>query len=344
MSIHLEILLLTSGAGALQSAFFSIYLFSVRKGRTLANILLALLLLAFAIRILKSIVYYFSEGHDVPVMIMNFGFGTNLAIFPLLFFYLNSFFNNQYRYSWAKHSIHFVPALVVIAFSGVIPARFWMQYGYEISLWSGVVYLPFCIYTIYNNFKRTSDAQRMWVISLVSGITIVWTVYLANFVFGLVSYIAAPVSFSVSIYILSYFGLRKMDIFMLKERYQHSAYSDEQIDKCFAAFLSVLDNNPVYRDPAITLPSAAQLFKVTPNLLSETINRKTKQTFPDYINSLRIRDAQQMLKDHAFDNMKIAAIAHETGFKSMSAFSAAFKKHAQTTPSAYRKEFSGNVD
>jgi len=284
MRIPLEILLLTSGAGALQSAFFSIYLFSIRKGRSLATIMLALLLLAFAIRIFKSMVYYFSDGHDVPHVIMNFGFGANLAIFPLLLLYLNSFFNHQYRYDWMKFSLHFIPTVLVIVFSGVISPRFWMQQdGYAISLWSGVLYLPFCLLIIYKNFGNISDAQKVWVISLVLGITVVWTGYLANFIFGLVSYITGPVSFSLLIYVLSYIVLKKKDIIMPKERYQNSAYSDQQIEKCFEAWQAVLENNPIYKDPAITLPKAADLLNVAPNLLSETINRRLKQTFPDYI-------------------------------------------------------------
>lgn len=341
MGIPLEILLLTSGAGALQSTFFSIYLFSVRKGRNLANILLSILLLAFAIRIFKSLVYYFSDGHDVPYVIMNFGFGANMAIFPLLLLYLNSFFNPQYRYDWLKHSVHFIPSALVLALSSSIPPRFWMQqYGYAISLWAGVVYLPFCIHIISRNFRHINNSQLLWVVSLVLGITLVWMSYMANFVFGLVSYITAPMSFSVMIYFLSYVGLKKTDIFLSKERYQNSAYSDQQIEKCFEA-LALIKKNQLYKDPAITLAKAAHLLNVAPNLLSETINRKAQQTFPDYINCLRILDAKAWLKDPAYNNQKIATIAYDAGFSTISVFNAAFKKHTGLTPSAFRKKFAG---
>jgi AraC-like DNA-binding protein len=339
MGIPLEILLLTSGAGALQSAFFSIYLFSLRKGRNLANILLSILLLAFAIRILKSLVYYFSDDHEVPYVIMNFGFGANMSIFPLLMLYLNFFFNPQYRYDWLKHSTHFIPAVLIFAFSSSIPPRFWMhQYGYALSLWAGVVYLLFCIQIISRNFRHVSNSQRMWVVSLVLGITFVWMCYLANFVFGLVSYITAPVSFSVLIYFLSYVGLKKTDIFISKERYQKSAYSDQQIEKCLEA-LTLIKKNQLYKNPEITLAKAADLLNVAPNLLSETINRRTQQTFPDYINCLRIQDAKEWLKDPAYNSQKIATIAYDTGFSTISVFNVAFKKHTGMTPSAFRKRF-----
>lgn len=343
LKIPFEILLVASGVGALQSAFFGVYLFTVRKGKSLANILLAALLLVFAVRIFKSLVYFFSDNHEVPNVIMNFGFGANLAIFPLLLLYLNSFFDSRYQFTWLKHSVHFIPAVLVIALSGIIPPRFWMQQdGYTFSLWSGIVYLPFCVHVIYKNFKCISVTQRLWVISLTLGITIVWMGYFANFILGTVSYITGPFSFSLLIYFLSYLGLKKPDIFVTKERYQNSAYSDQQVDKCFEGWLTLLEGNRLYADPAMTLPRAAEVLNVNTNLLSETINRRTKQTFPDYINSLRIRDARELLKDPGC-NLKIAAIAYETGFNSISVFNGAFKKHTGMTPSAYRRQFSSPV-
>lgn len=331
---------MTSGVGAIQSAFMGFYLISVslKKKKNLANILLALLLVVFAIRIFKSLVYFFSDSHYVPNVIMNFGFGANLAIYPLLWLYLRSFFDPQFRFEWRKHIIHFIPAAVVMAFSAIIPSYFWMaQNGYEISLWSPVLYLPFCVYDIVKNFRKLTTSQRVWVIGLTLGITLVWTGYLANFVFGAVSYITAPVSFSFVVYFLTYVGLKKSDIFVHKERYEHSAYNDVQVDRCFEAWAALVEATRPHRDATLTLPKAADLLNVTPNLLSETINRRTRQTFPDYINSLRIRDARVLLKDPAYQNKKIAAIAYEAGFNSLSVFNAAFKKHTSITPSVFRK-------
>jgi len=337
MGIPFEVLLLTSGAGALQSAFFSVYLFSVRKERSLANILLALLLLAFAIRIVKSVVYYFSLGHQVSTVVMNFGFGANLAIFPLLLLYLNAFHKKDYRFDWAKHLPHLIPALLVILLSPVLTSHFWMQqHGYAISLWSAALYLPFCVWVIVTNFKKINHTQRVWVLSVTVGVILVWAGYMANFIFGLVPYIAAPVLFSFLIYFLSYLGLKKGEIFRPREKYERSAYSEDQLDRCFEELQTCLGRHRPYRDAAITLPKLADQLKVSANLLSETINRRTQQSFPDYINSFRIKDAQYLLHDPAYNHEKIATIAHETGFRSLSVFNAAFKKHTNTTPSAYR--------
>jgi len=338
MGISFEMLLVTSCVGALQSAFFGVYLFTLRKGRSIANILLGLLLLAFAVRIGKSIGYYFSEGHVIPDLLMNFGFGCNLAILPLLWLYLNAFLKKDYRFAWRRDAIHLLPALLTLMLSPLLTAYFWMgQYGYTISLLSIVFYLPFCVHLIAKHFPVLTRAQRLWVLSLVVGVTLVWAGYLFNFVFGLVSYITAPVLFSVVIYLLSFLGLKDGSLFIRDVRYQHSTHTPSQIDACFVQLQDLLVQAQVYKEAALTLPKLAGQLNVTPNLLSETINKKAGQNFPDFINGYRIREAQSLLEKPEYDRQKIATIAFETGFNSLSVFNAAFKKFTSLTPSAYRK-------
>jgi AraC-like DNA-binding protein len=337
MGIPIEVLILTSGVGALQSAFFGIYLFTLRKGRNVANVLLALLLLAFAIRVIKSVSYYFSEGHTIPDLLMNLGFGTNLAILPLLWLYLNAFLKKDYEFKWLRDMPHFFPSILAILLSPVLTSYFWMgQHGYTISLLSVAIYLPFCIYLIQKNFKKISTSRQVWVLSLTIGVTIVWAGYMANFMLGLVSYITAPVLFSFVVYFMSYIGLKESDIFTRETRYLNSSYGATQINQCFEDLQQLLVVRKLFKDGSLTLPKLANELKVSPNLLSVTINKQTGQNFPDFINSYRIKEAQVLLSDPEYNQQKIAVIAYETGFNSLSVFNTAFKKFTSFTPSAYR--------
>ena len=152
MSIPGEILLITSGVGAVQSAFLGIYLFTLRKGRLLANYLLALLLLSLAIRITKSITYTFAQDHYVPQILQNIGYSANLAILPLLWFYLNAFLRKDYRFTWKQDSLHLLPAISGFALSPYLTSYFWMNlHGYTMSLIEMGAYLPFCAYLINKN-------------------------------------------------------------------------------------------------------------------------------------------------------------------------------------------------
>lgn len=338
MKMSFEMLLVTSCIGAFQSIFFGVYLFTVRKGRTIVNVLLALLLIAFAIRIFKSVGYYFSDGHVIPNVLMNFGFGTNLAIMPLLWLYLNAFVNKEYRFSWRRDFIQLVPCVIALLLSPFLTDYFWMnQNGYTISLLSMLVYLPFCVHLIIKHQSCLSKIQRLWFISLMSGVTVVWFGYLGNFVFGIVPYIASPVLFTLVICFLSFLALKESSIFTREAKYQSSSYTQAQIDVCYSQLQQLLSQGQLSRDPGLTLPKLAGKLMVTSNLLSETINRKAGLNFPDFINSHRISDAKALFENPAYDHQKIATIAFESGFNSLSVFNSAFKKFTSTTPSAFRR-------
>lgn len=341
MSISFEMLLVTSAVGALQSFFFGIYLFTLKKGKSIANVLLAILLLAFAVRIIKSVGYYFSEGHVIPNLLMNLGFGCNLAILPLLWLYLNAFLKNDYQYSWKRDTFHLLPAIVTILLSPVLTDYFWLQqYGYLASLLSMLAYLPFCVLILVKHFKNLSGVQRLWLTSLIAGITTVWLGYLANFVFGLVPYILAPVLFSVLIYFLSFLALKQASLVNRESRYLNSGHSHEQLNQCHTELMNLFSNSKPFKDSSLTLSKLAAQLHVSPNLLSETINKKIGYNFPDFINSHRIREAQALLEMPNAGHQKIATIAFETGFNSLSVFNAAFKKFTSVTPSTYRKKLS----
>ncbi len=302
------------------------------------NIFLALLLLAFAARVIKSVSYYFSDDHIIPDLLMNIGFGCNLAIAPLLWFYLKAFLRNGYRFDWRRDLIHFAPAVVTLALSPFLTDYFWLnQYGYTISLLSMLAYLPFCVRLIVSHFAKLTSVQRIWVSSLVIGITAVWLGYFVNYIFGLVPYITGPVLFSILIYFLSFLGLRQSSLFTADTRYRRSAYTDSQIESCYTEAAQLLSTTQRFKDPALTLPKLAKELGVSPNCLSEAINKKNGCNFPDFINGYRIMAARAIMDKPGAEHQKIAAIAYEAGFNSLSVFNAAFRKFTGLTPSAYRK-------
>lgn len=257
MGLSLEMLLITSAVGALQSFFFGLYLFTVRKGRSIANLFLALLLIAFALRVTKSVGYYFAKGHVIPDLLMNVGFGCNLAILPLLWLYLRAFLRKDYRFTW-KDSVHMIPAVVALALSPVLTDRFWLgQYAYAISLISMLAYLPFCIGLVAKSFGSLSNAQKVWTIGLLMGVTTIWFSYLFNFVFGWVPYITGPVLFSLIVYILSFVALKQSSLFIGEYKYRGSTHSAAQLDACFAEVQRLFASRSLFRDPSLTLPKVA---------------------------------------------------------------------------------------
>ena len=257
----------------------------------------------------------------------------------LYWLYLNRFLLKDRRFRWIKDGIHLQPAAIIILLSPFLSSHFWLyQKGYTFSLLLMGAYFPFCFYKIQNHFKSVSSSQQTWVISLTVGIALVWTAYTSNFLLGLVSYITAPVIFSFVMYFMTYLGLKQNNIFIQEPRYSNSAFTPAEIEQCFEKLQHLMVANRPYKDALLTLPKLARQLIVSPNLLSQAINEKAKMNLPDYINSYRIKEARQMLISSSHANEKIASIAFDTGFNTLSAFNAAFRKFVQMTPSEFRKK------
>lgn len=70
--------------------------------------------------------------------------------------------------------------------------------------------------------------------------------------------------------------------------------------------------------------------------LSVLINQNLNQHFYDFINSYRIENAMQILKDTSKNKVTILEILYEIGFNTKSSFNTAFKKHTGNTPTEFR--------
>lgn len=84
----------------------------------------------------------------------------------------------------------------------------------------------------------------------------------------------------------------------------------------------------------ITLESMSKMFFVTPPYFSKIFKESTGLTFVEYLNNVRIKEAQKLL---ATTKLSINEICERTGFNSNTHFCRIFKKLAGTSPSAYRK-------
>ncbi|MBW1298874.1 helix-turn-helix domain-containing protein [Aquimarina litoralis] len=93
----------------------------------------------------------------------------------------------------------------------------------------------------------------------------------------------------------------------------------------------------IYHDPNLGLDSVAKKLKISSNYLSQLVNKLTGKNFADYINTFRVEDAKEKLRNHNFVNYTIIGIALESGFNSKSTFYSAFKKLTGISPSSYRK-------
>jgi AraC-like DNA-binding protein/cupin superfamily acireductone dioxygenase involved in methionine salvage len=84
----------------------------------------------------------------------------------------------------------------------------------------------------------------------------------------------------------------------------------------------------------ITLGSISEKFYISPFYLSRIFKKTTGFTFVEYLNSLRIREAQQLLKE---SQLNVSEIADRVGYDSQTHFGRVFKKLTGMSPLQYKK-------
>ncbi|WP_254921159.1 AraC family transcriptional regulator [Flavobacterium sp. ov086] len=98
-----------------------------------------------------------------------------------------------------------------------------------------------------------------------------------------------------------------------------------------------------FLNPSLTIQDVSATIEIPVRDLSLLINHKLEQHFYDFVNTYRIEEAMEILKDSTKSKMTILEILYEVGFNSKSSFNTAFKKHTSNTPTEYRKNLSFNA-
>lgn len=100
--------------------------------------------------------------------------------------------------------------------------------------------------------------------------------------------------------------------------------------------------NKVYRymvanfTTTIKLEDVSALVGLTPTAFCRYFKERTKKTFIEYLNDMRIGHAKKLLIE---GKMKISTVSLESGFNNLSNFITQFKKSTNMLPSDFQKEF-----
>lgn len=116
------------------------------------------------------------------------------------------------------------------------------------------------------------------------------------------------------------YGLKESDAGILAGKLQH-----------------YMETEKPYIHQELCLKDLSVALNVYPHYLTQVLNTVFHQNFYDYVNTYRVEQAKQQLKDPHSANLTILAIAFDCGFNSKSAFNRAFKQKTLQTPSEYRK-------
>ncbi len=120
-------------------------------------------------------------------------------------------------------------------------------------------------------------------------------------------------------------------------RYLKSGLQEEQVEAYKHRLLNLMQAEQLYLAADLTLPELARRINCSINHLSQVINGEFHLSFYEFLNRYRIEYAKDLLTRESHARGSVAEVAERAGFKSNSAFYAAFKRACRHTPSAYRR-------
>jgi AraC-like DNA-binding protein len=230
-----------------------------------------------------------------------------------------------------------------------------MQYNiYSIVI--DIFYISYCIASltelhkyrlklkdIYSSFNNT---RYNWLKFVLYSFLAIWTSSLVNGISHTIGYgIIMPWTIQITgIFIfaslLVYMAMKQPDLFVgVEEKSSLTPHlTIESMNKHLETLKFHMEKEKPYLDPNLSLNMLAEKVSIPPRALSQVINNGLNQNFFDFVNSYRIKESQNLLKNQNYRDKTILDILYEAGFNSKSVFNAAFKKHTGMTPYQFRRQ------
>lgn len=344
-----QLLFFFSAIGAFNGFFLSVYFAFFVEEKSRKTYFLSALLLMISVRITKSSFLYFYSG--IYEVFIHVGLTACALIGPFLYLYIKENVRpKQHSYTWVFHVLPYLLAMIIIC--TLYPYKdnrslWFLQYKW----WSfgNILYTQWLIYVVLAGFllrdtfrkvfkkEEKLSSQEIWLLNIFLAVAIVWLAYRTV---RYTSYIVGALSFSFVFYIsflLWLFRRKKLPIFSNQAiKYANKKISQERARSIASQLEQVLEQEEIYRNPALKLPDLADALEVSPHYLSQYLNDNLGQNFTNFINTYRVKAAEKMLLNSP--HLTLEAIGKECGFNSNSSFYSAFKKIKGLTPGQYKKE------
>ena len=339
-----QLFLIIGIAGIINGLVVAIYLFFMKKGNILANRLLGFLLVAAAAKstfaLLKAGIHIPRENRFIIYTLAQTGY---YSLAPLFYLYVLALLKKIQNIR-LKHIPHFLLSTYIL---------FAVINRWPFNVWAGQAQIIVYLILSLNQYKRFKNStlsslykyQLRWIRNLIIAFSIFWVsltlIVIINF--DKYYFVELSVLFSTIVYLLIFNVIRIYNFSYpekenVKSKDSAVDYNEDEANQILSKTVLVMQNEKPYENPELSLPLLAKLIDTTPHKLSEVLNKQAGRNFTDFINQYRVEKAKDMLLDGQFSNYKIAAIAFECGFNTLSTFNLAFKKNTGKTPSVYREE------
>lgn len=127
------------------------------------------------------------------------------------------------------------------------------------------------------------------------------------------------------------------DIILEEKNSETQTISEKEYQEDLLKLKKYMIEEKPFLNPSLTIQDVSNAIEIPVRDLSLLINHKLEQHFYDFVNTYRVENAMDILKDASKSKVTILEILYEVGFNSKSSFNTAFKKHTGKTPTSYRK-------
>lgn len=349
MQLSRDILFFVSTLGWFNGVILAVYLIFFFKKRTLATQLLGWMILALSLRVLKSVVWWFTPS--LPTIYIQYGIVACMFVGPLLYAYLQASAQGHTRLprSWTITGLAYALAALILLLLFTQPQHIplWKYYIIPVIYYQWFLYILLSVLLIAPKIKQLRTSQTAlspndkWQLTIVGCSTLITIGYALPF-FGLKStpYITGPIVFSLLIYLgllmRSYRNNTEELIQSEPEKYLHKKIEPSKAHEKIQVLQHLMEEKEIYLQPDLKLADLANLIELSPHQLSQLLNENLNKSFNTYINDFRIQKACEWILEK--QELKLESVGYEVGFNSKSSFFTAFKKRTGLTPKAFKEQ------
>jgi len=360
--------------GVTQGVFLSFVLFSVKRGKTYANIFLALFILSFSLITFNDFLTESRLITEIPDLLMVFE-PLLFVLGPLCYFYILSLTDIRWRFK-AKDLIHFVPLLIALAtlsFVYLLESReklTLIMESYEetdisIDIFSLIVAIQmiFYFYVVLKILKNHTEMAKAfysdqkyvnlnWMRNFIAINSVLWIIFAVTAIFGIK--ILADINdilFPFAVYLIGYFGIKQPEILFADRTGNEKTsrqiitswkdsdvlLSEAQANELASVLLQLMEKEKLFLINDLRLTDVAKKAGIPLYQISWVINNIFKKNFNDFVNEYRVEEFKKKLSNPDNNHLTILAIGMDSGFNSKATMNSVFKTHAKLSPSQYRK-------
>jgi len=353
--------------GALQGVVMGGLLWQSKPLRKNANRFLALLLFFLSYRLLM-IGFKVSYTHWTYHVFLEY----NWIYGALLYLYLRSYI--QHDRAWQRGDfVHLLPVALEFVFANYVKIQNFYWDGTQDSLsWAGsqayilwmhtpfqlVIFAGVILFYVRKGQAMLKAAQQeeatfllpdslKWIRLILRAY---WLYGLLVIVIGLVDYFFFNYAFNpfytyptyLALAILTYWlalqgFARRQETIRGKNKILDHEKRDELtpfVPKLEAAMIE----QKLFTNPTLSLADLAAAIDLKPYQLTQILNRILQQSFNDYVNTFRVKEAIRMIESPDYDHYTLLSIAFESGFNSKATFNRIVKKMTGKSPNEIKQE------